>query len=99
VSDEEIQQVTADNLDVACQVIEKVATDKAILEIDNSLASAYEARRRHREVSDLAYLKLIDKQPDVWSFYDPISIPTAHFGIPLPWPLRITPECYLTLSS
>lgn len=53
VSDEEIQQVTADNLDVACQVIEKVATDKAILEIDNSLASAYEARRRHREVRNL----------------------------------------------
>lgn len=43
--------MTAENLDVACQVIEKVATEKAIIEIDSSLASAYEARRRHRDVS------------------------------------------------
>lgn len=76
VSDEEIQQVTADNLDVACQVIEKVATDKAILEIDNSLASAYEARRRHREHTNSA-------------FWDTSAMAASHYSGMLPNPLKL----------
>ncbi|KAH9440897.1 hypothetical protein Pst134EB_029549 [Puccinia striiformis f. sp. tritici] len=76
VSDEEIQQVTADNLDVACQVIEKVATDKAIIEIDNSLASAYEARRRHREHTNSA-------------FWDTSAMAASHYSGMLPNPLKL----------
>ncbi|MBW0484102.1 hypothetical protein O181_023817 [Austropuccinia psidii MF-1] len=76
VSDEEIQQVTADNLDVACQVIEKVATDKAIMEIDVSLASAYEARRRHQEHTNTA-------------FWDTSAMAASHYSGMLPSPLRL----------
>ena len=40
-----------DNLDIACQAVEKAAMDRAAIEVDENFASAYEARRRHREVS------------------------------------------------
>ncbi|PLW31488.1 hypothetical protein PCANC_21076 [Puccinia coronata f. sp. avenae] len=76
VSDEEIQQVTADNLDVACQVIEKVATDKAILEIDISLASAYEARRRHCKHTNS-------------TFWDTSAMAASHYSGMLPNPLKL----------
>ena len=42
--------LTQDNVDIACQVIEKTAMDRAVVEIDEALASAYEARRAHAEV-------------------------------------------------
>jgi CCR4-NOT transcription complex subunit 1 len=45
-----IQVVVADNLDVACSVVEQVAMDKAVMEVDDGLAPAYLARRTHREV-------------------------------------------------
>ncbi|CAH7667572.1 exoribonuclease [Phakopsora pachyrhizi] len=76
VSDEEIQQVTADNLDVACQVIEKVATEKAISEIDSSLSTAYETRRRHREHTTSA-------------FWDTSAMAASHYSGMLPNPLRL----------
>lgn len=42
--------LTQDNVDIACQVIEKVAMDRAVVEIDDALAQAYEVRHRHLEV-------------------------------------------------
>lgn len=42
--------LTQDNVDIACQVIEKIAMDRAIVEIDEALAPAYEVRRAHAEV-------------------------------------------------
>lgn len=42
--------LTQDNVDIACQVIEKIAMDRAVVEIDEALGSAYEARRTHAEV-------------------------------------------------
>jgi len=42
--------LTQDNVDIACQVIEKIAMDRAIVEIDEALGSAYEVRRAHAEV-------------------------------------------------
>jgi len=42
--------LTQDNVDIACQVIEKTAMDRAVVEIDEALASAHEARRAHAEV-------------------------------------------------
>jgi CCR4-NOT transcription complex subunit 1 len=43
--------LTQDNVDIACQVIEKVAMDRAVIEIDEALAQAYDIRHRHLEVS------------------------------------------------
>lgn len=42
--------LTQDNVDIACQVIEKIAMDRAVVEIDEALGSAYEARHTHAEV-------------------------------------------------
>ena len=39
--------LTQDNVDITCQVIEKIAMDRAVVEIDEALASAYEVRRAH----------------------------------------------------
>ena len=47
---EEIIQVCSnENLDLGCILIEKAATEKAIRDIDESLASSIQARRKHRE--------------------------------------------------
>lgn len=40
-----------DNLDIACEAIEKAAMDRAAMEVDEAFANAYDARRQHREVS------------------------------------------------
>lgn len=42
--------LSQDNVDIACQVVEKIAMDRAVVEIDEALASAYEVRRAHAEV-------------------------------------------------
>lgn len=42
--------LTQDNVDIACQVVEKIAMDRAVVEIDEALAPAYEVRRGHAEV-------------------------------------------------
>lgn len=47
---EQIVQVCSnDNLDIGCKLIEKAATEKAILVCDESLSAAYQARRKSRE--------------------------------------------------
>lgn len=45
-------------MDIACQVIEKIAMDRAVVEIDEALASAYEVRGAHAEVcfTDLCHV-------------------------------------------
>ena len=50
IPEQAILIVAADNLELACGVVEKVAMDKAVLEVDDGLAPAYLARRTHREV-------------------------------------------------
>lgn len=40
-----------ENLDVACQAIEKAAVDRAILDFDENFGTHSEIRRMHREVS------------------------------------------------
>ena len=37
--------LTNDNLELACQVVEKTASDKAIREVDERLQMAYQVRR------------------------------------------------------
>lgn len=39
-----------DNLDTACQAIEKAAMDRAILDFDENFGGASDIRRLHREV-------------------------------------------------
>jgi len=47
--DQVIQTLCAENLDLACSIIEKSATEKALAETDEQLASAYAKRKLHRE--------------------------------------------------
>ncbi|PCH38713.1 Not1-domain-containing protein [Wolfiporia cocos MD-104 SS10] len=73
-----VQLLVQDNLELACQVIEKAAMDRAIVDVDDGFAAAYEVRRRHRETHP--------GQP----FYDP-SAPTHPLATQFPEPLRIKP--------
>lgn len=50
VPDGVILALVQDNIDLASGTIEKAAMDRAVAEIDESFAPAYEARRRHRQV-------------------------------------------------
>ncbi|KAJ3553574.1 hypothetical protein NM688_g3537 [Phlebia brevispora] len=78
VTEQVVALLVQDNLDIACQAVEKAAMDRAAVEVDESFANAYEVRRRHRET------RL--GQP----FWDP-AIPQSHFAGALPDPLRIKP--------
>lgn len=42
--------LVSDNLEIACAAIEKAAMERAVADVDDGFASAYEQRRRHREV-------------------------------------------------
>jgi len=44
-----VQVCATDNLELGCMLIEKAATEKAVREVDDALASAMAARRKHRE--------------------------------------------------
>ncbi|KAM0787180.1 hypothetical protein ACM66B_006427 [Microbotryomycetes sp. NB124-2] len=68
--------VAADNLDFACAVVEKVAMEKAMLEVDDGLAPAYLSRRTHRERSREA-------------FWDTAAMAASHYSGMLPDPLRL----------
>lgn len=48
--DQAAQQACADNLDLACKVVEKAAMEKAVVDIDEPLNAAYLARKQHREL-------------------------------------------------
>ncbi|KAH9811088.1 CCR4-Not complex component, Not1-domain-containing protein [Melampsora americana] len=76
VEEDEILGVTNDNLEVGCQVIEKVAAQKAMMEIEISLGPAFEARRRHREHTTNA-------------FWDTSAMAASHYSGMLPMPLRL----------
>lgn len=47
--DYSLQTAISENLDLACSVIEKVSTERAIGEVNEQLAPAVEARKAHRE--------------------------------------------------
>lgn len=42
--------VVADNLELACSIMEKTAAEKSTGEVDDALSPAYLVRRKHREV-------------------------------------------------
>ena len=51
VPDQVIYLLVQENIELACQAIEKAAMDRAVIDVDDGFATAYEYRRRHREVS------------------------------------------------
>ncbi|KAM0747379.1 Not1-domain-containing protein [Meredithblackwellia eburnea MCA 4105] len=76
IPEQAILVVAADNLDLACGVVEKVAMEKAVLEVDDGLTPAYQARRAHRERSREA-------------FWDTAAMAASHYSGMLPDPLRL----------
>jgi CCR4-NOT transcription complex subunit 1 len=50
VPEQVILLLVQDNLDGACEAIEKAAMDRAVADVDEGLSASVEARRRHREV-------------------------------------------------
>ena len=40
-----------DNLDIACSAVEKAAMERVVGEVEDTMATSFELRRRHREVS------------------------------------------------
>ncbi|KAG0264770.1 hypothetical protein DFQ27_001042 [Actinomortierella ambigua] len=73
-----IMMTVNDNLELACSVIEKAAMEKAIPEIEESLATAFSARKRHRERTGQPY-------------YDMATYQSSRYPAILPEPLRIKP--------
>lgn len=74
-----VQICVTDNLDLGCMLIEKAATEKAVREVDEALATAIAARRKHREQTG---------QP----FYDMSIFSTGNrYPAALPEPLRPKP--------
>ncbi|KAL1947536.1 hypothetical protein VTO73DRAFT_13260 [Trametes versicolor] len=49
VPDQVIFLLVQDNIELACSAIEKAAMDRAVIDVDEGFAAAYELRRRHRE--------------------------------------------------
>ncbi|KII88902.1 hypothetical protein PLICRDRAFT_109994 [Plicaturopsis crispa FD-325 SS-3] len=76
VTEQAIQLLVADNLDIACAAIEKAAMERAVSDVDEGFAISYDARRRHRELRNGQ------------AFWDP-SAPQTSFSLSLPDPLRI----------
>jgi len=98
VPDQVILLLVQDNIDTACQAIEKAAMDRAIVDVDESFAPAYEARRRHRQVcSRIMYwsvqytyaFQLQTSRGQV--FWDATALHT-NYSASLPDPLRIKPS-------
>ncbi|KAI0646780.1 Not1-domain-containing protein [Trametes meyenii] len=79
VPDQVIFLLVQDNIELACQAIEKAAMDRAIIDVDEGFAAAYEVRRRHRE------------QRPGQHFWDPSALQSTIVGS-LPDPLRIKPS-------
>ncbi|KAJ3103919.1 hypothetical protein HDU97_009731 [Phlyctochytrium planicorne] len=71
--------IVADNLDLACSVMEKAAAEKATVEIDENLATAYLSRRKYREQRT--------NQP----FYDVAIYAASRYPSTLPDSLRLKP--------
>lgn len=71
--------IATDNLEIACTIVERVAMERAISEIDEALASALLMRRKHREQTTAP-------------FWDSSAMPTPQYTHLLPDPLRLKPK-------
>ena len=79
VVEQAVAVACSDNLELGCNLIEAAAQDKARRDVDDALASAYAARRKHREVA-----------PPGVPFYD-ASHAAGRFPAALPDSLRPRP--------
>nr|GAT52123.1 Not1-domain-containing protein [Mycena chlorophos] len=75
-SDQVVALLVQENLEVACNAIEKAAMERAVSDVDEAFAASFEARRRHREARGGT------------SFWDPNAAPSSFAGT-LPDPLRV----------
>ncbi|KAK9712477.1 CCR4-NOT core subunit cdc39 [Basidiobolus ranarum] len=78
--DQALSITVSDNLDLASSVVEKVAMEVAILQIDEGLANSYANRKKHREFRT--------GQP----FYDAAVVSTFRYPPNLPDALRLKPN-------
>ncbi|KAG0047310.1 hypothetical protein BGZ83_007625 [Gryganskiella cystojenkinii] len=76
--EQSILMTVNDNLDLACSAIEKAAMEKAIPEIEESLASSFSNRKKHRERTGQPY-------------YDMATFNSSRYPASLPEPLRLKP--------
>lgn len=60
VPEQTVYSAVNENLDVACKVIEKIAMQRAIIEVDDQLLEGFVSRRKHREVCCFFYIDKID---------------------------------------
>ncbi|KAI0028354.1 Not1-domain-containing protein [Vararia minispora EC-137] len=79
IPDQVLLLLVDENIEIACQAIEKAAMDRAVAEVDESFSSSYEARRRHRQLSR--------GQP----FWDSTLLHST-YQASLPEPLRLKPS-------
>jgi CCR4-NOT transcription complex subunit 1 len=71
-----VETIVNDNIELACQAIEKAAMERAIMDVDESLALSFDARRRYRD------------QRGGHPFWDPAVMQTS-WPAALPDPLRL----------
>lgn len=76
VPEQVVLLLVSDNLNIACEAIEKAAMERATREVDAALATSFDLRRRHREL-----------RPGQL-FWDPAAMQTPYISN-LPDPLRI----------
>ncbi|KAI8372978.1 CCR4-Not complex component, Not1-domain-containing protein [Radiomyces spectabilis] len=80
LSEQAVLLTVADNLDLVCAVIEKAAVERAIVEVDEALASAYASRKKHRE------------QRTNHAYFDMDVLSMSRYPATLPQPLRPKPN-------
>jgi CCR4-NOT transcription complex subunit 1 len=56
--DAAIQTIVGENLDLGCAIIERIAAEKAILDTDEALSQAIQARRANRERGSTTYVDI-----------------------------------------
>lgn len=67
--------LVTDNLELGCSIIERAATDKAVRDIDKSLATAYEARATARARGQPFYERALYAQSQAGRF--PAALPES----------------------
>jgi len=95
VPDPVVLLLVDENIEVACQAIEKAAMERAVAEVDDGFLPAYEARRRHRQVILLPSAMIILSQRSQLGrgqqFWDSTSLHSS-YQASLPEPLRLKPS-------
>ncbi|KAI8355165.1 CCR4-Not complex component, Not1-domain-containing protein [Blakeslea trispora] len=81
IAEQAAMMTVADNLDLACAVIEQAAMEKVTMEVDETLMAAFASRKKHREHRG-------NNQP----YFDMEFFNQSHYPATLPEPLRPKPN-------